>query len=127
MKSHFHLKRLALQKRLKIIQKCLVFGIIFFVLTVVVLCITKQWCCLDVGAISKIISKKACKTEMSFGGLTLETSAFKSLYGGQFTLSTQSINKTKLSCNCVVFLGKALYSHIGSFHTGAFINGYQRI
>ena len=38
-----------------------------------------------------------------------------------------SVDKTKLSCNCVVFLGKALYSHIGSFHTGAFINGYQGI
>ena len=30
-------------------------------------------------------------------GLTLETSAFESLYGGQFTLSTQLSDKTKLS------------------------------
>ena len=30
-------------------------------------------------------------------GLTLETSALESLYGGQFTLSTQLISKTKLT------------------------------
>ena len=36
----------------------------------------------------------ACSDE----GLTLETSAFESLYGGQFTLSTQLIYKTRLSC-----------------------------
>ena len=34
-------------------------------------------------------------------GLTLETSAFESLYGGQFTLSTQLINQFILtSCTC---------------------------
>ena len=32
-------------------------------------------------------------------GLRLETSAFESLYGGQFTVIVNSVDKTKLSCN----------------------------
>ena len=36
---------------------------------------------------------KKCSDE----GLTLETSAFESLYGGQFSLSLNSADKTKLS------------------------------
>ena len=32
-------------------------------------------------------------------GLTLETSASESLYGGQFTLIINPVDKTKLSCN----------------------------
>ena len=81
-------------------------------------------------------------------GLTLETSASESLYGGQFTLSTQLIIPNCLSfcClsikwrgglmvsaldsgasapgsspgrgHCVVFLGKTLHSHSASLHPG---------
>ena len=38
---------------------------------------------------------------LSDEGLTLETSAFQSLYGGQFTLSTLLINQIFVNIKCV--------------------------
>ena len=38
--------------------------------------------------------RRICSDE----GLTLETSAFESLYGGQFTVNINPFHKTKLSC-----------------------------
>ena len=53
-------------------------------------------------------------------GLTLETSAFESLYGGQLTLSTQLIKP-----NYLLIIKEFFYSHIldmnrGSLHTRRF-------
>ena len=43
-----------------------------------------------------VISNMACHALLLHGGLMLETSASESLYGGQFTLSTQLIKPNYL-------------------------------
>ena len=50
-------------------------------------------------------SKSICSDE----GLTLETSAFQSLYGGQFTLSTPLINQISsiLAQPCMYFIAES--------------------
>ena len=51
---------------------------------------------IDGGMGNEESSNKRCYFTDSDEGLTLDTSAFESLYGGQFTLSTQLIKQTYL-------------------------------
>ena len=55
----------------------------------------KAWCCVGGSRVDNVIDVSSV-SPTSDEGLMLETSASKSLYGGQFTLSTQLIKSNYL-------------------------------